>query len=263
MVLFSSPSIRGILLPVFMTDLAVSIIIPTLNEEKYLPILLESLFRCPSPKMEIIVVDKSDDKTLDVVSYYQKRAPEHIQLRSVNAEKLGVANQRNFGVKFASRDILIFLDADTCIPRPDRIQELVDAFVTENLAVASCRFLPLDKDPRALMYYTTLYGFHKLMEKLDPYALGAFIITTKRVFEDVKGFDPSIKVNEDANFCMKASHIGPFRVLPTVLQISTRRFRKYGYVRMGFEYVWMFISRTLFGERRDDRIKYEWGNYES
>jgi glycosyltransferase involved in cell wall biosynthesis len=247
----------------FMSETAVSIIIPTLNEERYLPILLESIFRCPSPRMEIIVVDKSDDKTLDVVAYYQKQAPAHISLRSIVSDKLGVSNQRNLGASHATSEILIFLDADTCIPRPERIQELTDSFVQERLAAASCRFLPLDKDPRALLYYTTLYGFHKLMERLDPYALGACLVTTKKVFEECKGFDPSIKVNEDANYCMKASHIGSFRVLPTVLQISTRRFRKYGYVRMGFEYVWMFISRTIFGERRDDKMKYEFGKYES
>jgi GT2 family glycosyltransferase len=155
------------------------------------------------------------------------------------------------------------LDADTCIPEPDRIQELVTAFVREGLAAASCRFLPIDKDPRALLYYTTLYGFHKLVEKRDPYALGACIVTTKTVFKKLHGFDPTIRVNEDANYCLRASNIGPFRVLPTVLQISTRRFRKEGYFRMGFTYVWMFVTRTLWGERRDDKIPYEWGKYET
>lgn len=241
----------------------ISIIIPTLNEEQYLPILLESIFRCPSPQMEIIVVDKSEDKTLDVVAYYQERAPANIVLKSVKADKLGVSNQRNLGAKHATNEILVFLDADTCITRPDRIQELVSLFIEENLAAASCRFLPLDNDPRALLYYATLYGFHKLMERHNPYALGACIITTKKVFEACHGFDPSIKVNEDANYCMKASNFGSFRVLPTVLQISTRRFRKYGYIRMGFQYVRMFVSRTLFGESRDDKIPYEWGKYES
>jgi hypothetical protein len=214
--------------------------------------------------MEILVVDcKSDDKTLEVVEYYRSKTPEHVTLKSVISDRRNVSHQRNIGAKHATNDVLIFLDADTCIPEPNRIQELVTSFLKDDLAVASCRFLPLDKDPRAHVYYTTLYGFHKLMEKLNPYALGACIITTKKAFEACKGFDPSIKVNEDANFCMKASHIGPFRILPTVLQISTRRFRKYGYIRMGFAYIWMFISRTFFGERRDDRIKYEWGNYES
>lgn len=246
-----------------METVSISIVIPTLNEERYLPILLESIFRCPSPRMEIIVVDRSEDKTLEVVEYYKNRAPEHIVLKSVKAPELGVSNQRNFGASHATNEVIVFLDADTCIPRPKTIKELVDSFSSEGLAAASCRFLPLDRDPRALAYYATLYGFHKLMEKRNPYALGACIITKKDIFNKCKGFDPTIKVNEDANFCMKASNFGTFKVLPTVLQISTRRFRKYGYVRMGFEYVWMFISRTMFGERRDDRIPYEWGKYES
>lgn len=247
----------------FMATPAVSIVIPTLNEERYLPILLESIFRCPTPNMEVIVADRSEDKTLDVVEYYKNRAPSHIALKSVKATKLGVSNQRNFGASFATRDIIIFLDADTCIPNPNTLKELVDSFIEEKLAAASCRFLPLDRDPRALAYYATLYGFHKLMEKRNPYALGACIITKRDVYEKCRGFDPTIKVNEDANYCMKASNYGTFRVLPTVLQISTRRFRKYGYIRMGFQYVWMFVYRTLFGESRDDKIPYEFGKYES
>ena len=248
-----------------MNSVPVSIIIPTLNEERYLPILLESIFRCTSPRMEIVISNSPEtkDKTLEVVEYYKERAPSHISLQSIASSKPGVSNQRNSGAQHATNDVLIFLDADTCIPQPDRVQELVDLFLKENLAAASCRFLPLDKDPRALLYYTTLYGFHKLVEKRDPYALGACIITTKSVFEACHGFDPSIKVNEDANFCLKASNFGSFKVLPTVLQISTRRFRQYGYVRMGFLYIWMAISRTLFGERRDESIPYEWGKYES
>lgn len=242
----------------------VSIIIPTLNEERYLPILLESLFRCPEPPMEIIVVDgKSEDKTLDVVEYYQQIAPAHIELKSVSSDKRGVSYQRNFGAEHAKHDVLIFFDADVSIPNPDRVRELVSQFSESGLVAASCRFLPLDRDPRGHLYYTTLYGFHKLVEKLDPYALGACIITTKSVFRTCHGFDPSITVNEDANFCKRATDHGTFRVLPVILQISTRRFRKYGYLRMGFWYIVMFLRRTFFGESRDDRIPYEWGKYES
>ncbi len=247
-----------------MSEDVISIIIPTLNEERYLPTLLESLFRCPTPRMEIIIVDgKSEDKTLEVVEYYQKHSPKHITLKSIKGAKRGVSVQRNIGERHASHEILMFLDADTSIPEPDRIQELVTAFVRGGLVAASCRFLPIDKDPRALLYYTTLYGFHKLVEKRDPYALGACIVTTKTVFEKLHGFDPSIRVNEDANYCLRASNLGSFRVLPTVLQISTRRFRKEGYIRMGFTYVWLLITRTIWGERRDDKIPYEWGKYET
>lgn len=249
----------------FMASTPISIVIPTLNEERYLPVLLESIFRCSEPAMEIIISNSPNttDRTVDVIEYYKERAPSHITIKGLLAPVAGVSNQRNFGASHATNDVIIFFDADACIPFPTRIKELVDLFIDENLAVASCRFLPLDKDPRALMYYGTLYGFHKLMEKITPYALGACIITKKDVFNKCHGFDPSIKVNEDANYCMKASNYGAFKILPVVLQVSTRRFRQYGYVRMGFQYVWMFVYRTLFGESRDNKIPYEWGKYES
>jgi glycosyltransferase involved in cell wall biosynthesis len=213
--------------------------------------------------LDVIVVDgKSDDKTLEVVKYYAERAPSNISIRSSVCNQRNVSIQRNQGAKLAAHDTLIFMDADTAIPKPENLDELVACFTDGEHAVASCRFMPLEPDPRAHVYYTTLYGFHKLMERTNPYALGACIITTKDVFQKCAGFDHTIKVNEDANFCLRASYHGSFRVLPVALHISTRRFSKHGYVRMGLQYLRIFLDRTFRGETRDDRIQYEFGKYD-
>jgi hypothetical protein len=83
------------------------------------------------------------------------------------------------------------------------------------------------------------------------------------VFERIGGFDETIRVNEDAFYVECASKHGPFRVLPHALRTSTRRFDKDGYVRMGARYVRIWLDRTFRGELRDDRIKYEFGHYDS
>jgi hypothetical protein len=86
-------------------------------------------------------------------------------------------------------------------------------------------------------------------------------MTTREVFRRCSGFDPSIRVNEDAHFCQSASRLGRFTVLSVAIGVSTRRFAKYGYLRMGMEYVRIFLDRTFRGEARDERIKYEFGDY--
>ena len=49
----------------------ISIIIPTLNEEKYLPLLLSSIKKQNFNDYEIIIADAgSDDKTLEIVKNY-------------------------------------------------------------------------------------------------------------------------------------------------------------------------------------------------
>ena len=52
----------------------VSLIITTYNEEKYLPILLDSINNQKNDlKMEIIIIDDSStDETLNIISQYEK-----------------------------------------------------------------------------------------------------------------------------------------------------------------------------------------------
>lgn len=53
-----------------------SVIIPTLNEEKFLPNLLTSLSEQTEESFEVIVVDgKSKDKTVAVAESFKKKLP--------------------------------------------------------------------------------------------------------------------------------------------------------------------------------------------
>jgi len=128
---------------------------------------------------------------------------------------------------------------------------------------ASWRFTPIKRHPLARMYYWLLYRFQKFQQKRNPYAMGACIITRKDVFDRIKGFDETIRVNEDAEYCQRASKHGKFRIFPQAILVSTRRFDKEGYFKMGAKYVRLFIDRSLRGELRDDHIEYKFGNYDS
>ncbi len=57
-------------------SLRVSIVIPTLNAERYLPGLLESFdAQVPSPPDEIVLVDSaSDDRTPELAAAYSKES---------------------------------------------------------------------------------------------------------------------------------------------------------------------------------------------
>ena len=240
----------------------VSVVIPALNEERYLPVLLGSLLACSPRELEIVVVNgASDDRTLEVVETFARRAPAGISIRAITTGIRNVSYQRNLGAGSARHPVLLFLDADTAVLSPRHLDELLGRFQEGGYAAASCRFEPLERDPRAVLYYRLLYAFHKALERWNPYALGACILATRETFERCRGFDPSIRVNEDAHFCQAAGRGGRFGILPVPVGVSTRRFRKFGYLRMGLQYLWIFVDRTLRGELRDDRIKYEFGNY--
>ena len=89
-----------------------SIIIPTLNEEHFLPLLLSDLERQKDKNFEIIIIDgASVDKTREIAKEFSKRLS--LTIHEVN--KHNVSFQRNIGAKKAKGAYIIFLDADSCI----------------------------------------------------------------------------------------------------------------------------------------------------
>jgi glycosyltransferase involved in cell wall biosynthesis len=90
--------------------MTISIIIPTLNEEKALPATLQNIVEC-APGCEVIVVDGgSADRTRDIVQEFTA-----MPVLWLDAPK-GRGNQMNAGAARASGDVLLFLHADTCLP---------------------------------------------------------------------------------------------------------------------------------------------------
>src|SRR5689334_11198275 len=90
-----------------------SIIVPTLNEEQYLPRLLTSIRRQRYKQYEVILVDgKSTDKTIAIAQSFRTLLP---KLTIVRSEKQQVGYQRNLGAKRAAGAYFVFLDADVSI----------------------------------------------------------------------------------------------------------------------------------------------------
>lgn len=239
----------------------ISIVIPTLNEERYLKRLLDSLRPCQDCIQDITIVDgRSTDGTLEVVRTFAA-ANGRFKVKSLLSDKRNVGYQRNMGAAAAASPLLLFLDADVVVSSNAALQTLVARFTSGGYATASVRFAPVEKDWRGSLYFTVLYIFHKIMVHLSPYALGACLITTRSTFSKVNGFDPSIAIDEDANYCLRASRCGRFGILPVTILLSTRRFRQYGYFRMGLWYLYIFFRRTFGGEIRRHRVPYDFGNF--
>jgi glycosyltransferase involved in cell wall biosynthesis len=83
----------------------VSVIIPTLNSQKYIRECLDSVFEQTYKNYEVIVVDGgSSDKTLEI-------AKEYSNVRVVNSLK-GRSKQKNIGAKESNGQYLYFIDSD-------------------------------------------------------------------------------------------------------------------------------------------------------
>lgn len=112
----------------------VSIIVPALNEEKVIVKCVQSLLECEYKNKEIIVVDDgSKDRTSDVLNEAFQGVSNVTVLKIQNS---GKAAALNHGLKTASGDIIITLDADTVFQQ-DTISKLVRNFSEKDIAAVA------------------------------------------------------------------------------------------------------------------------------
>jgi len=232
----------------------VSIIIPTLNEEKMLPRLLDSIKNQDFADYEIIVADAcSKDRTREVALEYGCRVVDG-----------GLpAAGRNAGAAVAAGDFLFFLDADVILP-PGFIRNVYEEMQDRFIDLATCEIKPLSD-------YRLDRVIHRMMNLavvlnlwLDPKAFGFCIFVTRRLFFRAGGFDETIYVAEDNDFVKRASHLRTLRYLTSAyIMVSIRRFEKEGrfaYMKKGIK---LNLHRAFKGEiRNDEVVKYEFDAFD-
>lgn len=192
---------------------ALSIIIPTLNEEMTLGNSLD--FIPVSPSLEIIVVDGgSGDRTREIASIWTS----HVYVTDP-----GRARQMNLGAQKAQGEVLLFLHADSIFPAegPDVILQ-----VMRNPAVIGGSF-HLDINASGWGYRLIAFGANLRTRLLKiPYGdQGIFI--RKKVFDQMGGFQ-EIPLMEDLDLVRRMKKEGQIRILPQRILTSSRRWEKEG-----------------------------------
>ncbi len=231
-----------------------SIIIPTLNEEKYIAALLRSL-NLPDFKenYEVILADAgSTDKTIDIAKGFGCRIV-----------KGGLpARGRNEGAKVAQGKELLFLDADLTLPA-NFLSDSLSEFKSRRLDIASFYLKPIGSRRAVRVGFDLFYNRPMALSQRF-LAHGAMAILVKRdVFDRVGGFDEGIKLAEDHYFARQAFKIGKFGVIKsTKVFITTRRFETDGYGKTLLKYffcqLYMFSGKPV----RSDIFKYKFNHYD-
>jgi len=232
----------------------ISIIIPALNEEKHLPFLLQSIKDQNFNDYEIIVADAgSKDKTVKIAEDYGCRI----------TKGGSPARGRNNGAKIAKGDLLLFLDADVILP-PNVLPSVLEEFKRRRLKIATFRLLPLDGDDVSSFIFTFFYNLPiTLLEKILPHAAMGILIK-KNLFKELNGFDEEIKLAEDHDLARRAKKLklGKYGILKSAkLLVSTRRFKRDGWLKTGSKYLLSEGHMILIGPIKTDIFKYRFDHY--
>lgn len=239
----------------------ISVIIPTLNEEHYIPRLLHSLAEQNVP-IDVFVIDaQSDDATKSVVNSCASLFSGGSSLSFVESPERGISFQRNYGAKLAKGELLLFLDADVVMPR-GALQRMIGEFQKRDLCIGTAQLHPDEPDLRGSAIFLLGRIFQRVMLlRNSAYFAGSCTLCRADSFRDIGGYDKNRKVGEDIDLSLRMSEKGRAGLLHVWMPASMRRFKKYGYLHV-FGQWFSGISHKVLGlEERVDPAKYPFGEY--
>lgn len=208
---------------------SLSVIIPTLNEARTLPGLLDALQSQTRPPDEIIVADAgSKDGTRELA-----------QARGVRVVQGGLPGAgRNAGAAAATGDLFLFLDADVA-PPPNFIADGLKEIMEGDYDTATCLMEPLSDDLPTRILAEAANLFMQVVQDFVPHAPGFCIWVRRQVHEASGGFDGSARMAEDHDYVQRAAKYGKFAVLTQVrIPVSMRRVEKEGLIKLSLKYLW-------------------------
>jgi len=221
----------------------ISVIIPTLNEGKYIECTLKALkIQDYKGKYEIIVADgMSKDDTVKIAKKYVDKV--------IIAKKKGIAAGRNAGARIAKGQILLFIDADTMLLF-NALSEISKAFKSKKIVGATCPIIPLSPRLDFLFFYWALNRYVKSStKKKKAKVAGICCAYRKNTFEKVGGFDERLETYEDVNLSERVSKLGKIAFVEDTLALtSVRRLKVWGTAKVVEKYVGSHIRYVLTGK---------------
>jgi len=173
-----------------------SVIIPAKDEQKYLPLCLQSLANLdyPPSAYEVLVIDNgSTDKTVEIAAQYGAK----VFIRP----ELTIAGLRNFGASHAQGRCLVFLDAD-CTVAPDW---LVAAFGWLNQMDICCFGGPPESPEHGTWVQKAWHlvrGKRRMVEEAE-WLESMNMFVRKEVFARINGFDETLTTCEDYDLSLR------------------------------------------------------------
>ncbi len=231
-----------------------SVIIPALNEEKYIEKTLKSLKK-QSIRVEIIVVDNgSSDKTIDISKEYADHVFSY-------TDKKGPLFAANYGFEHAKGEVIAMAGADCIYPRR-WAERTLKLFQNEDVAGVYGPLMFFDSNAVMNFLSGLLYEFFMISVKIfgGDNTSGANFAFRKSIYLEINDFvDSWTTINEDIEIGKRIKQHGRLVMMPfNFSYTSARRFQKNGYFKSAITF--LKESHSFKHGNKGTKVENYWNN---
>jgi glycosyltransferase involved in cell wall biosynthesis len=189
----------------------ISVILPVRNGERFLAFAIESILAQTYQPLETLVIDGgSTDRTPDIARSFEA-------VRYMRQIAPGIGAAYNEGIALAQGEFIGFMAYDD-LWTPDKLRIQID-YLNQHLEV-QCVFsrVKFFLEPGSRLPP----GFRSELLSLDHIGrIPETLLARRTVFDQIGGFDTSLSVAADVDWCTRVSDAGlPIAVLPKVLLLK-------------------------------------------
>lgn len=202
-----------------MTELLVTVIIPTYNRREWIGACLDSVRAQTHANVETLVIDDcSTDGTVEWLRSDPRYAFANIHVQSKNG---GASLARNTGIGMARGELIVFIDSDDLLA-PHHIETAVRVFQSQsNIGLFACDSTLIGADGEVLYAGKT---WHEIQSELKHYPVrtgprgvkDVFLFSNifpgftlpKTVLEELSGFDQTLFPMDDYDLMLRVAGAG-------------------------------------------------------
>lgn len=167
----------------------ISVVMPTFNEESIIASRLDSLLRTvyPKDKMEVLIVDSSNDDTPSIIESYSRRYP---MIRLLHdSERKGVATALNQAFRACRGEIVVKMDSDLTLD-PETLTRIISNFKDPKIGAVTGRVNVANQTSSSEVRYRDL---HETIQKAESYLDSLFMAQTFSAYRRqlMKEYKPS------------------------------------------------------------------------
>ena len=239
-----------------------SFVIPAYNEENYVGICLESVFReikASDFDVEVIVVNNaSKDRTKEVALGYPG-------VKVVDEFEKGLVRARRAGYLASTGDIIANVDSDATLPE-GWLKKVFAQFEKDPELVALSGPYIYPEMSKTVNFFVALYYrvgymghlFNHYVLKSGAVLQGGNFIVRRTAMEKIGGFDTSIEFyGEDTDVARRIQRVGRVNfTFDLPMYTSSRRFDGDGFFKTAWNYVinhfWTIFFKKPFSQQYND-----------